>query len=238
MRLEDLRRAIRLEWRVFGMTEGVGNPAFSLMPWEDDLYSRFLKPLDSVLVVGCGTGRDLVALLKRGYRVDGLDVVPACTDVARRNLETQGLRAELHTGDIETIPLPRTYDVFIFSWFCYSYIPQADSRIHVLRKVVAHLNPEGRILLSYVPRDPARRHLPVHVARLMARLSGSDWQPEYGDLIATSTRADVRGLITHYVHEFLPQELEDEARAAGLAVIFHQRGNEGLAVLAPRTGGQ
>src|SRR5438874_8622456 len=187
------------------------------MPWEQALYDRFLKPDDRILVVGCGTGRDLIALLKRGHRVEGLDAALRAVALARRMLEQEGLHAELHTGAIEAVALPGSFDVFTFSWFCYSYIPQAATRIGVLRKVKAHLNPGGRILISYIPAEQPRS-LPITLTRFMIRLTRSDWHPEPGDVIGPAT---TNRNVLHYEHQFSEGELETEARAAGLAVVFH-----------------
>src|SRR5881296_2361980 len=74
LRLQDLRGAIVNAWEEFGRSEELIRSG--LMPWERALYDRFLKVKDRILVVGCGTGRDLIALLKLGYRVEGLDVGP------------------------------------------------------------------------------------------------------------------------------------------------------------------
>jgi hypothetical protein len=35
----------------------------------------------------------------------------------------------------------------------------------------------------------------------------------------------------HFEHQFRPDELEMEARAAGLSVVFHERKDNGMAVL-------
>ena len=199
-----------------------------LMPWERALYDHFLKPEDRILVVGCGTGRDLIALLKLGYRVEGLDVAPRAIAVAGRMLERQGLSAELYTGPIEAVALPGSFDAFVFSWFCYGYIPQTDTRVEVLRKVRAHLRPRGRILICYIPAERPPRRLPIWLTRFVARLTRSDWRPELGDVIGPATRH--RHAI-HYEHQFWEGELENEARAAGLAVIHHERGEVGTAVL-------
>ena len=150
VRLAELQGAIQREWQESGARETDRYIASGLMQWEHDFYLRFLRPDDRLLVVGCGPGRDLLALLRLGYRAEGLDAVPECTATARRILEKWGLAVPLYTGSIETISLPASFDAFIFSWFCYSYIPQAEARIHVLRKVKGRLNPGGRILISYV----------------------------------------------------------------------------------------
>lgn len=226
LRLPDLREAIGNTWEEFGCSEGA--ILSGLMPWERALYDRFLKPADHILVVGCGTGRDLIALLKLGYRAAGLDVVPGALALARQMLDKEGLQAELYAGGIEVVALPGSFDVFTFSWCCYGYIPESEARIGVLRKVKAHLNPGGRILLTYLPAQRPPRALPIQLMRFMARVTRSGWRPEPGDVIgpATEDRNAVR-----YEHQFREGELESEARAAGLTVVFQERGNVGTAVL-------
>ncbi len=226
LRLQDLRGAIVNAWEEFGRSENLIRSG--LMPWERALYDRFLKVEDRILVVGCGTGRDLIALLKLGYRVEGLDVGPRAIALARRILEKESLSAELHTGSIETVALPRSFDVFTFSWFCYAYIPQADTRIGVLRKIKAHLNPGGRVLISYVPAERPPRSLAIRLSRFAARLTRSDWHPERGDVVG---RAVGDRPAIHYEHRFVDGELEKEARGAGLTVVFHERREVGTAVL-------
>ena len=79
----------------------------------------------------------------------GLDPVEECVALARERVATRGLAAEVYAGSIATAALPRSFD-FIFSWFCYSYIPR--TRVVVLRKVGDHLRPDGRILISDIRR--------------------------------------------------------------------------------------
>jgi SAM-dependent methyltransferase len=232
LRLHDLRGAIAKTWEDFGRS---GPMILSgLMPWERALYDRFLKPEDRILVVGCGTGRDLIALLKLGYRVEGLDVAPRAIALARRMLERQGLSADLYVGPIEAVALPARFDAFIFSWFCYGYIPQTDTRIEVLRKVKAHLNPGGRVLICYIPAERPPRRLPIGLTRFMARFTRSDWRPELGDVIGPATRDRYA---IHYEHQFWEGELENEARTAGLTVAFHERSDVGTAVLVDEKPG-
>jgi len=228
-RIENLRRAIQRQWEEAGALESDTSILPGLMGWEQDFYLRFLRPGDRILVVGCGTGRDLIALLDLGYRVEGLDVGPECVARAHLVLDKRGLVAPLYAGAIETVELAGSFDVFIFSWFCYSYIPQSERRIGVLRRVKGHLNPGGRLLISYqvLPRVP--RRLPIRLAQLVARITGSDWHPEYGDLLLPSWRDRS---FAHYEHSFQPGAIEAEAQAAGLRVVFHERGErEAMAAL-------
>jgi SAM-dependent methyltransferase len=83
--------AIAQAWEDFGQTES--HVLSGLMPWEHEFYSRFLKPQDDILIVGCGSGRDLIALRRAGHRVVGLEVAPRAAAVARAMLKKHGLVA-------------------------------------------------------------------------------------------------------------------------------------------------
>jgi SAM-dependent methyltransferase len=225
-RQADLRAAIQREWD-YQAADSDAYIASGLMAWEREFYLAFLKPDDQVLLIGCGTGRDLLALNERGFRTEGLDLGPWCTARARAVLQCRGLEAPVHTGAIETTDVPGMFDVFIFSWFCYSYIPQSAVRVDVLRKLRRHLVPGGRILITYEPARTARR-LPIRLARLVGRLCRSDWRMEYGDVVRLG---DPGRYFEHYEHQFTSEGLEEEARAAGLTVAFHEGGEIGRAVL-------
>ncbi len=228
LRRADLDRGRDTVWRLFAELQAA-DAAFTLMAWEEDFYGRFLERGAHVLVVGCGTGRDLLGLLEHGYKAEGLDVVAACVEVARVNLERRGHHAPLHVGAVETAELFGVFDAVIFSWFCYSYIPTRRTRVETLRRVRAHLTPGGRVLVSYIRRSEPWRALGAWVGRAMAWLSRSDWRPEVGDVVTFE-----RGLASvRYEHAFLEEEIEAEARAAGFAVAFHDRHQEGLLVLRP-----
>jgi SAM-dependent methyltransferase len=227
LRLDDLRRHMERDWRHFGLHQSETDVSAGLFQWEKDFYLPHLRRGDHILVVGCGSGRDLLALRELGWEADGLEPVAACVALACQRLAKRGVVADVQAGAIETAPLPRAYDVFVFSWFCYSYIPQRAARVAALRRVKSRLAPGGRILVSYLGAQPPLRRLPWRLARLAARVSGADWRPEYGDVF--SARHDSGSL--HYEHRFQPGEIEAEARAAGLALAFHEQAGDGNAVL-------
>lgn len=232
LRFETLGRHMGENWRHFGATQAEPDVAAGLFHWEKQFYGPFLAAGDRVLVVGCGSGRDLVPLLEQGCRAEGLEPVAACADMARARVAERGLSAPVYTADIATATLTGHYDVVIFSWLCYSYIPQRARRVAVLRTVTDHLEAGGRVLISYVLAQPAPRRTTWRLARLASQLSRADWRPEYGDVFIA--RPDT-GCI-HFEHQFAPAEIEAEARAAGLAVTFHDQGSDGnIALRGPAT---
>jgi SAM-dependent methyltransferase len=229
LRRDQLVRAISQRWDDFGEPELY--VLSGLMPWEQEFYDRFLKPDDEILIVGCGSGRDLIALLRAGYRAEGLEVATQAAAKARAMLGKAGLDTLVTVGSIEdTSVISRPFDVYIFSWFCYSYIPRRADRVAMLRSVGDRLKPGGRVGISYETAEEAPPPLSLALTRLAATLSRSGWQPEPTDVIGLGTR----GL--HYEHQFAPGEFEDEAREAGFQVIFHQVNQQGAAVLARENG--
>lgn len=222
LRPEQLREVMMERWQRFGTTDDFVDSG--LLPWEATLYPRFLRRDDDVLLIGCGTGRDLVALLRAGYRVEGLEPAAAAAAMARTALLERGLDAPVAIGRIETAPLTKSWDAVIFSWYAYTYVIGRAARVAALSRVGRHLRPGGRILVSYLPADGRPRRLPRAITASVARVARSGWSPEATDVIENEG-----GL--RYEHQFQPGEFEDEVRAAGLAVLFHEVDVDGRAVL-------
>lgn len=53
----------------------------------------------TVIDLGCGTGENIIPLLKRGARVIGMDISPDMIAIARRRLQDANLEAKLTDGD-------------------------------------------------------------------------------------------------------------------------------------------
>ncbi len=218
LRIDDLRAGIKHSWeRDEARDEAI---AAGLMDWEEDLVTRFVNPQDLVLLVGSGPGRDLVALVGKGYRVTGVEPARRAIATARRHLERRGVSADIDIieGFFEDVELSKHFDVIIFSYCCYSFIPESGRRIAALRKAGAHLTDGGRILISYLAQQ-AGHPVWIQFARMAATLSGSDWHPERGDVLQS---LDAAQPLFHYEHPFQPGEIDAEVLAAGLRVVYQR----------------
>jgi SAM-dependent methyltransferase len=221
---EELWRSTLPHWDRFNASDDADTRLFD---WEERLFGAWLRPRDRILLVGCGTGRDLVALLQRGHEVEGLDPARAALQVAETRLARHGLHATLHCGAAEEAALDGPFDAVVLSWYCYGYIVGAAARHAALTRLRRALAPGGRILLSYlVDGAAAGGALRLSAVRLGARLAGG-WRPEPGDVVW----ADDAGHF-HYEHLFGAADIEAEARTAGCVVLCHERGGErGVLVL-------
>ena len=233
-----LRRASELdagsleEWNTFTVSNADADSG--LEPDEQRFYSKFLRPSDRVLLVGCGGGRDLVALCSRGHDVSGIDLSPAAVESARAHLARRGLAAQLRVGAVQRAEIEGDYDAVIFSLGSYSCVRGAQARIGTLDRLRRHLAPGGRVLVSYHPftkQSPVGRWL----VRTSARVSGADWQPERGDVFSrhgNTTR------VLRYRHDFTQEEFARECAAAGLRVIADEAGVDILRFAAAEASGQ
>jgi SAM-dependent methyltransferase len=223
----ELDESIRREWDEYGRSSWVSRPA--LNDWERAFYVPHLAAGKRALLVGCGSGRDLAPLLKEGFSVDGIDLAPEAIALGRQNLARLGLQAELFVGRIEDALLPRAYDVVLFSWFVYGYIPGRAARIGTLAGIREALVPEGRVLVSCIRRDPRESRIPIALARVVSRLTRSDWRPELGDHLDV-WKAGPQPAI-HFEHRFDEDEIRGEVEAAGLRVVAHDVADDGRLVL-------
>ncbi len=217
LRLADMRDSIRNTWQDF--YEGDPARAPRLLPWEETLYDRFVPAGSHVLVVGCGSGRDLVALGQRGYQVTGIDPSERAITEARRRLLERKLSASLIAGFFEDAPVSGRFQAVIFSYYSYALIPVSRRRIEALKKAARLVAPGGHIVVSHAANIIPPRAFLIQLAQLSGRLFGSDWRLEPGDVVwdNRTTRPSYS-----YTHTFQPGELEHEAAAADLTPVFRE----------------
>jgi SAM-dependent methyltransferase len=229
LRREDLRVASRHLWRDYGtLLEDVDG---GLEVWEQRMFASVLQPGDHILLVGCGAGRDLIALHELGYEVTGLDPTPELVEQARSNLLRRGMTARVVQGFVETAVVDGTYNVVVLAGNSYSFLPTSMSRIATLERIRKQLSAGGRVVITYtgaVRRQP----FSIWLTRIVARLSGADWRPEPGDIFA---RDYFKRRLLRYEHMFMPGELSGECAAAGLRVVKEVRTSGYYVVAVPAT---
>jgi SAM-dependent methyltransferase len=149
---------------------------------EVDFLLRQMPARGSVLVCGCGTGREAIPLAQAGCRVSAFDVLPrmleACADRAR----AAGLELDLFRANLAALDLPeRRFDLVYLSALVYSFVQGRGRRLQMLRRLGSVLAPHGRIVLSaHVMRRPTEllRALALWLLRVSSRSPGhelGDW---------------------------------------------------------------
>jgi ribosomal protein L11 methyltransferase len=125
-----------------GMAFGTGtHPTTSLCI---KLLEKYLKPADTVLDVGTGSGILLVAAAKlKASRLDGIDLDPLAVNVAQKNLAQNHIDPStvgLTVGDLMQ-PVNRTYDVVVANIL-------AEVILELLDNVASVVKPGGHFICS------------------------------------------------------------------------------------------
>jgi ubiquinone/menaquinone biosynthesis C-methylase UbiE len=123
-----------------------------------------LQPGETVLDVGCGTGRlALAAYVRVGAtgRVTGIDPGPKQINRARAKARRAGLPLDFQVGVIERLAFPdRSFDV-VLSTFVMHMLPE-DLKRQGLMEIARVLRPGGRLLLVDTKRPEGQSERPVH----------------------------------------------------------------------------
>ena len=197
-----------------------------LFEWERAVLDKALRPGDRILVVGCSTGRELIALAEQGHRVVGVDPSGPAVATARVFLDRTAHKADIIHGFFEDVRFSGTFDVVLFSHRTYGLIQGADFRVRALRKAASLLNPGGRVVLSYL-RGPGMHPVLVAAARLGSVLGWSDLRIERGDAVHC-----IRSSWFGFEHHFSPDEFLREVRTAGFQVYCSWDGSCPAVVLS------
>jgi SAM-dependent methyltransferase len=215
LRLADLRDGLERFWSGFYNSDREIDQG--LFDWEQELINQFVRPSHRVLVIGCGTGRDVVPLASMGCDVVGIEPARAAARRARRTVAERHVSATILDGYYEDLAVPGAFDVIVFSFLTYGYIPGNRRRIESLLKAKAHLAPHGCVLVSYteVPTPPAS----LRIARTVGWLCWSDWLAEEGDVVYP--QAEDKGFFG-FEHWFVREAIDREVAAAGLDVLFRR----------------
>ena len=108
-----------------------------------------IKPGDSVLDVGCGTGEvTLLAKIRaKQGSVYGIDPAPEMIAVARKKASRKGLEIDFRVGVIEALPFPDSSIDVVTSSLMMHHLPQ-DLKERGLVEIYRVLKPGGRLLIA------------------------------------------------------------------------------------------
>lgn len=114
------------------------NPAPFLSP-----LTNFLPVAATILDLGCGSGRDILWLQKRGYRVTGFERSPSLAELARKNSGCEIIEGDFTNFDFS----PMSFDALI-SVGSLVHVEQ-DQLITALESISEALKPCGHMLITF-----------------------------------------------------------------------------------------
>jgi hypothetical protein len=177
-----------------------------LMPWEDEALATAFAGCRRLLVLGAGGGREVLALSRRGYEVEGFDCNQALVDFAAGFLTRHASAGTVRHLPRDAVP-PRgePFDGVILGWGSYMLMPGSARRVDLLRRLGGLVRPGSPVLLSFWTRggDGAAFRAAAALANLI-RVPLRRPRVQTGD-----------ALRPNYVHYFTGAEVAAELRQAG-----------------------
>jgi SAM-dependent methyltransferase len=205
MRPDDL---IEFGRRTYSETEGVDGWTAErlvdsgLMDGERELVDSLPLKQGHLLLLGVGGGREAIPLARMGFRVTGVDFVPAMVRRAEDNARRRGVPLTGVVQEISRIDFPaESFDVIILSAAMYSCVPTRRRRVEMLRRIRLALKPGGFFLCQF-HWDPEYKPNPRGeiIRKIIAFLSLGNLEYERGDMLWGSAE---------FIHAF---GSEEEAR--------------------------
>jgi len=195
-----------------------------LWTWESAIIARYFCNCKRLLLIGAGGGREVIALRRLGYDVDGCECNSDLVQVANAFLEQEGLSPNIQFAPPDICPTVKgagpLYHGLIVGWGAYMLIQGRDNRVALLRKMRSHVNAGAPLLVSFFFRSPdARQFLITKAAGNTLRRLLRRKNIELGD-----------ALEPEYVHYFTQEEITGELHDAGFMLDYYTEVPYGHAV--------
>jgi len=192
-----------------------------LSDWEEGAVSDHFPAGARVVVTGAGGGREVLALLERGYDVVGYEPHRGLAAAGADFLSRRGHPGRLRTCERDEFPgeVERCSGLVV-GWGSYMLIAGRAQRIAFLRAARRRLSQDDPILLSFFAYRQRPRHFAVvaAVANAVRRLRREE-RVEVGDALAGN-----------FLHCFTRSEIEAELAEGGFRLVDFRLSPYGHAV--------
>lgn len=177
--------------------------------WEAEAVERWFPRTGRVLVAAAGAGREMLALHRQGYAVEGFDPSAELRACSIEPFARAGLHAVVAPSEPDRCgPAVGPFDAVVVGWSAYGFIPTRARRVAFLSELAGVVQAGAPLLVSIWGRRPAsRRYAVVLGAANGLRRLRRDVPLAPGD-----------DLEPYFVHRFTRDELAAELRAAGFTV--------------------
>jgi ubiquinone/menaquinone biosynthesis C-methylase UbiE len=150
-----------------------------------------IKPGESLLDVGCGTGNVTIPGKQRvgpTGKAAGIDASPEMIAVAQQKAHRKNLEIDFRVGAVETLPFPdASFDVVTASLMIH-HLPSDDLQRRAFAEIYRVLKPGGRFLIA----DMIRPDASINVGMLPTLLLHHGNQPDAGNWLKMLKQAGFR----------------------------------------------
>jgi hypothetical protein len=181
--------------------------------WEKDAIAGYFRDRKRLLVLAAGGGREVLALLRLGYQVEGFETNPNLVLAANELLREERFDPAVRLIARDEGPNTETaYDGIVVGWGMYMHIQTRKLRIALLRQLRTQIRATCPLLLSFSPRysTPRQYYASAKVANAIRHALRREPAAEVGDW-----------LIPHYIHHFTQDEVVSELAEGGFDCVHY-----------------
>ncbi|MFC1948013.1 class I SAM-dependent methyltransferase [Chloroflexota bacterium] len=180
---------------------------------ELELVEAIPKKQGKLLLLGVGGGRDAIPLAKMGFRVTGVDYIPAMVDVAIQNATRRGVTIGGLVQDISRLDVQAgAYDIVWIANEMYSCIPTRARRVEMVRRIAHALTRDGLFICQFRLHSgakPSRKSM--FLRRTVAAVALGNFAYESGDILWGNIE---------FTHEFSSEDtVRSELEEGGLSIV-------------------
>jgi hypothetical protein len=200
------------------------DPAYAnsgLWLWEREALQRFFPRTGRILVGAAGAGREMIALERAGYAVQGFECAQSLVECGGALLRESGCHGELICAPSGTVPfLQGPFDAAIMGWSGYMYIPLRAQRVKLLRDFRSLLVDRGPLLISFETREACERRM-----RWSAQAANWIRKVRRAEPVSVGDRLDLG-----FKHWFNREDVASEMAEAGFELEWYSIDGYGWAV--------
>jgi len=140
----------------------------------------YLRPEGEILIVGAGTGTEILELGKTnsGWRFLGVDPAQPMLDLAKEKIETARLadRVSLFHGFVGDLPIGKLCDAATAAMIMH-FVPDDGGKMDFLRAIASHLKPGAPFVLMDANGDlnAPESELMIEAWKQQQSLAGVKW---------------------------------------------------------------
>ena len=105
-------------------------------------------PVNNVLELGCGSGRLVCEMAKRGFSMTGLDLNPTALEYCKKKLKKLGVKGQTVVGDMTKFQFDQPFDAAVNAINTFRHLESEEAALAHLDCVAEHLKPGGVFVLS------------------------------------------------------------------------------------------